>query len=813
MLASVADSTWAEGAARQFDIPAQDMQSALNEFARQSDRQILFSTAATASRRTVGVKGEFEPETALKQLLKGTGLTFRVAADRAILVEDPNASARRRDVREHPAPTMDEPVPGAGLEEVFVTATRREDNLRQVPQAVTALTQRSLERTQAEDLEDYAKLVPGLQLYTPVPGASQVILRGLSSLNSAATSGIYIDSTPHGSSSGLANGHYLTADLNAFDLQRIEVLRGPQGTLYGASTMGGLLKFVTHPPDVARFATRAQMNTESVKGEMGLSARGMLNVPLSERVAIRLTALRNQKPGFIDDPTRNLHDENETVTTGVRASLLFDVDDALSLRLTSLGQDNELAGANDVDLAVDVSDPVLAPLRPYRPLYGDLQHARSFSETTDIEYRVNSATVKWHIRGVDLTSSTSYGTHAQKTVSDVTLLDGLVQRNSTELDRFTQEVQLTSQSAGTFEWVAGFYYTREVGSIRQRYAHFIYDGSALALDSELEELATFGTITYKPTPRFDVAFGLRAARNEQHVFQHGEGMFASFASREGSAEDVLLYSVAPRWSPSDTTTVFMRVASGYRPGGPNILPVTNPDSVPRSYDADTVLSVEAGVKADLLQSSMSVDLSAFLLRWEDLQLTGIVDDVSVMSNAGEAQSKGVEWAIELRPSQGFTVDLVGAYTDAALTESTASSTGVDLLGGREGDVLPYVSKWTALVGTSYEWPLFGTATAHLGASWNYIGRRRTEFGSKFGHQLTLPSYATTDVRFGIDFDRWSIGFYGKNITDERGIASLSENNSRHGGGVYDPDAFTWAFGSTFLVVRPRTLGVVVSARF
>jgi len=813
LFVNVAGLAMAQGVTRQFDIPAQDMQSALNEFARQSDRQILFSTAVSASKRTAGVKGELEPEAALKQLLKGTGLTFRVTADEAILVENRTKSVPTSGSNLGVMPPSSAAADPGRIEEVFVTATRREEHLREVPQSVTALTQRSLERIQADDFEDYAKLVPGLQVSTPTPGASQVVLRGLSSLNAASTTGIYVDNTPYGSSSGLANGRFMTADLNAFDLQRIEVLRGPQGTLYGASTVGGLLKFVTNPPDVTKFATRVQLNAEDVHGEVGLSARGMINAPLSERVAVRLTALRNEEPGYIDDPTRHLENINETISTGLRASLLFDVNDTLSVRLTSVGQDNELAEANDVDLAVDTSDPALTPQRPYRPLHGDLTHARSISEHVDIELRLHNATLKWELGGVDLTSSTSYGTYRHDVLFDVTLLDGLIQTDDTELGKFTQELQLTSPSEGRSEWVAGVYYTRERGSIAQRYTNFIYDGSAVALDSEFEELAAFSTITYKFTPEFDVAFGLRAARNEQQMFQHGEGVFVTFEAREDSAEDVLLYSVAPRWRPSDTTTVYMRAASGYRPGGPNVIPLGNPDNAPRHYDSDTVLSFEAGVKSDFFERSLSLDLSAFWLRWEDLQLSGIVNDTSVMSNAGEAESKGVEWAVELRPLQGLTIELVGAYTDAALTESTASGSDVDLLGGRKGDALPYVSKWTALAGVSYEWPISGAATGYFGANWSYIGTRRSDFGNKFGHQLTLPGYDTTDVRFGVDFERWSIGFYGKNLTDERGISALSESNSRDGGGVYDRDASSWAFGSTFLVVRPRTLGLMLSARF
>jgi outer membrane receptor protein involved in Fe transport len=259
--------------------------------------------------------------------------------------------------------------------------------------------------------------------------------------------------------------------------------------------------------------------------------------------------------------------------------------------------------------------------------------------------------------------------------------------------------------------------------------------------------------------------------------------------------------------------VYARVASGYRPGGPNIIPLGNPENAPRSYDSDTVLSFETGVKADLLERRLSLDLSAFYLQWKDLQLSGIVADTSVMSNAGEAESQGLEWAAELRPLKGFTIDLVGAYTDAELTESTASGTEVDLLGGRKGDPLPYVSKWTGLIGVSYEWPVFGSATAYLGANWNYIGERRTDFGSPFGQQLVLPGYDTTDVRLGVDFERWSIGLYGKNLTDERGVASLGQSASPGGGGIYDPDTLSWALGSTFLVIRPRTLGLMLSARF
>lgn len=538
----------------------------------------------------------------------------------------------------------------------------------------------------------------------------------------------------------------------------------------------------------------------------------MLNLPLGERSALRLTAVRNDEPGFMDDPTRGLTNINGSISTGGRASWLWRPTDTLTVRLTSVAQNNRLDGGNDEDLVINPATG--QPLQPFRPLYGDLRQSRSYAETSTMRYRVNNATVDWQLPWGTLMSATSYGTYRQDSLLDLTLLEGLNQTNAYDVRKFTQEMQFTSPSARHLEWISGLYYTRETAGIGESYTHYIYDGSQLDVDSMFKEVAAFGTVTYEFVPRFDLAIGLRVAHNEQRELQYGSGVFESFLSSEDSSENVFLYSIAPRWKPDPSTTVYARIASGYRPGGPNTIPLGNPDNAPRTFRADSVLSFESGIKADLLDRALSLDVSAFFLKWKDLQLSGIVNTTSIISNAGRAESKGLEWSAELRPLGGLTIDFTGALTDAILTQSTAPpAPAPDLLGGHPGDPLPYVSKWTGTVGPNYEWHLKEDSSAYAGADWSYIGTRRTDFGSSWGRQLVLPGYSTIDARVGVNLRRWSVELYGKNLTDQRGITFLGQSASPGGGGTFSAADSSFTLGSTALLIRPRTVGLMVATHF
>jgi iron complex outermembrane receptor protein len=229
------------------------------------------------------------------------------------------------------------------IAEVIVTAQKRAEALIDVPLSISVVGGDMLERQQAANFQDYLKLVPGLQVSQDTPGNGRLVMRGVNTGSVAATVAVYVDETPFGSSTGLVNGGILAGDFDAFDMQRIEVLRGPQGTLYGASSLAGVLKFATNPPRTDKFETRVRAGIESLEdGDMGYSGTAMVNVPLSDSFAIRATGYYRELPGFIDSigtaGSDVAKDINDSESHGGRLSALYSPSDAFSLRLTAILQ-------------------------------------------------------------------------------------------------------------------------------------------------------------------------------------------------------------------------------------------------------------------------------------------------------------------------------------------------------------------------------------------------------------------------------------------------------------------------------------------
>src|SRR6187431_3144050 len=199
------------------------------------------------------------------------------------------------------ASAQDAPAAPSDGETILVTAQKRSQELIEVPQSVTVVSGATLEDQHADNFQDYLKLVPGLQLDQSRPGQGRLIIRGVNAEGVASTVGVYMDETPFGSSSGLVNSAVLAGDFDTFDLDRIEVLRGPQGTIYGANSLSGVLKFVTKQPSTTGFTARGRVGLETTNdGELGYLANAVVNVPLGETVAVRATGSYRKYGGFID---------------------------------------------------------------------------------------------------------------------------------------------------------------------------------------------------------------------------------------------------------------------------------------------------------------------------------------------------------------------------------------------------------------------------------------------------------------------------------------------------------------------------------
>ncbi|MFZ0009331.1 MAG: TonB-dependent receptor plug domain-containing protein, partial [Steroidobacteraceae bacterium] len=284
------------------------------------------------------------------------------------------------------------------LQEVVVTAQKREERLHDVPMGVTAITSDELQKQQLVSFEDLAAKVPGLSLTDIQPGITRLTLRGQNAGGIGSTVTTYIDDTPFGSSNALANGFGFSGDFDTWDLQRVEVLRGPQGTLYGAGSEGGLLKYVTNPPDPTQAAAAVQVGGEDVAhGDGAGSGKGMINLPIGDRAAFRLSGYYEGLPGYVDDPSLGENNINRGYQGGVRAALLVNFTDNLSIRLNAFGQDLHTDGTPYTDV-VGAGDLLLTPpANQLEPQNGNFNQQRFINEPTDFDYRIYSGTLNWNV--------------------------------------------------------------------------------------------------------------------------------------------------------------------------------------------------------------------------------------------------------------------------------------------------------------------------------------------------------------------------------------------------------------------------------
>ena len=716
---------------------------------------------------------------------------------------------------------------------IIVTAQKRTQVLIDVPQSVTVVPGATLEQQHATSFQDYLKLVPGLDLNQSRPGEGRLILRGINTGGVASTVGIYVDETPFGSSSGLVNGAVLAGDFDTFDLSRIEVLRGPQGTLYGASSLSGVLRFVTNAPSTAAFELRGRAGVEAVKGgDLGYNADAVVNVPLGPTIAFRASGNYRKDAGFIDsigtggsDVAKNINGHR---SYGGRASLLFKPSDAASIRLSAIAQNIDANAPSVIE-----ADPVTL-----RPLHG-LTQSQFVPQFSNLHYRVYNGTGGFDLGFASLTSSTSYATQKQHERIDFTFAlspflraalklppNEFFEAQDTNLNKFTQEIRLSSQSH-LLDWLVGGYYTNEKGLIDQSFVA-VTPGTLTPLalpftlgtanvTSKYRELAGFADATFHFGPQFDLELGGRYSHNRQSAHEMTNGVLAGGAPKDfpiaRSSENVFTYSLAPKFKPNKNTSIYARVAKGFRPGGPNVLPagVTIPPDVPRIFHSDSVISYEAGVKAQSADQRFSIDAAAFHINWKNIQLFTVVSGFGVNANGSSAKSDGFEFTAAARPIAGLTLSANGAYTDARLTGSTPMS-----VGGRDGDQLPFTPKFTLSLNGDYGWHVGPRTRAHVGASWRHVSGQTAgydiDFVTAHGRQRHVPSYNVVDLNAGVDLGRFDIEAYVKNLGNSHGITSTTAltvfGASPDTGFPLYPGG---AIGTG--IIRSRTIGVTLGIHY
>lgn len=697
-------------------------------------------------------------------------------------------------------------------DEIVVTAQKRVQNVQDVPIAISVVDGEELLEQGAASLVDYAGYVPGMNVSNSgTPGQTTITLRGVAPLSAAQTVGIYLDEAPVGSSAIYNRAGAFTIDLMPYDLERIEVLKGPQGTLYGASSIGGLVKYVTVAPRTDRFSVRAGVEGFAIEGGdgFGWAAQTRVNVPIVEdKLAVSASFAWRSTPGWVDSVNNAaLEDQNDYEQRGGRVALLWQPIPDLSVKLSGIWQslDSEGNGLYAADLDGN--------------RLGDGQSYNNFvPESYDIDLDYYSATIDYDFGIATLTSATTFSKTQSAQVQDASyafgvlfplLTGGAIPPGITPfyldlgLEKWTQELRLASPSGGRFEWLIGGFFTDETTSNSQLVRSFDMAGNPIApldplaivgLPATYKEYAVFGNGTFRFSDRFEITGGLRWARNEQTFRQISSGAIVPQADDPGeSAESVWTYSLSPQFHINDDAMLYARVATGYRPGGPNVV-VPN---VPPTVDADRMTNYEIGLKADLADRMVSLDVALFWMDWTDIQVVRSFGGISGGANGGKATSKGIEGSVALRPAPGLTISATGSYTDATLSEDVPEISGVD------GDRLPAVPKFSGALRADYEFALGGGNRGSFGAGVRHASSRLSLVESDPLVARAKP-YTSVDLNASVTLgDHWTVRAYARNLLDNKGEMARSTLAD----GLNRP---------SFLAIsplQPRTIGVALDLSF
>ncbi|WP_067068876.1 TonB-dependent receptor [Roseateles chitosanitabidus] len=730
--------------------------------------------------------------------------TAAAAPEAAVAGADADKDATARPPSARPTPQV--------LDVVTISASRRREPARDVPMQVSVISAEGLEKRGAKALGDFLANEPGVSIGSNGgAGVGGINLRGVTTgVDVSATVGVYVDEVQTGANGASAGGNGMFLDMGLLDLHHVEVLRGPQGTLYGASSVGGLIKYVTHTPDTTELSGKVSLGASTTaKGGTGNTIAGVLNVPLKEDVAaIRVAAYRDQVPGHIEavGPLPG-KDTDRGQSSGARISALVTPTRKLSLRFTATTQKVERDGRDFVDYAAATSQPV----------YGDLRHQRALSEAYRQRTDLFSAEVDYDFGWARLEAISSYQRLRSENQIDASTayvpllgqfgihLDAVDVRIPLNLNRNSQELRLTSAADPRFEWLVGLYIDRERGRQTQ-YAESFVGGAAgprlayIDIPSSYREDAVFGDATWKFGGGFSLTGGLRVARNRQTYVQQSSGLLAGGdASIDAASKDTSrTYLLTGLYALDKTSNVYVRVASGYRPGGPNAVlrDINTGDPLaPPSFRPDELVSTELGLKSSLLDRSLQLEAAIFNVDWKDIQQASSVNGVSVVVNSGKARIRGAEASLSFKPTPLWSLSASASYNDAKLTQDAP---GLD---AKSGDRLPRTPRLSMAVQAQRNFELAGHP-AYAGLSVRHVGERDAGIpGSRQLVSYRMPAYTLTDLQAGIEFGRYSLALYARNVFDRR--AQLS---------VYP--AFLPLGGNAMVsVAQPRTLGATLSASF
>ena len=703
--------------------------------------------------------------------------------------------------------------------EIIVTATRRNERLQDVPGQVSALSGGTLEQLRAKNLADFAAFTPGVSFETTSPSTNRIVIRGITTggtqLNSAI--GLYLDDVPLGSSTPFGFG-VLSINVGLFDLQRIEVLNGPQGTLFGANALGGTLRYITESPVIGELSGRVEgEGSYTEHGDANWAGRAVLNVPLGDKVAVRADVIVSRDAGYVDDPDHNRRNLGDARTLNGRLSILIDPTDNLSVKLSGFGQRIKSNG-----LQVTFRDPLT-----HRPTEGPYDQSYASLQPSEAQLYVGSATIDWDLHFAKLTSITAYQDTEISNIRDFAVaysailggVFGPLGRNpyvipgDAHTKRTTQEVRLASPSNKHFEWIVGGFYSYEntfqnISAVNTADPAGKLLGFTLAqflLPSTAQEFAVFANATVYLLPNLDITGGVRESFDHQVFTSNGVGLLVNplapttpVVSTGRSDENVTTYLANLRYHPTSNLLLYGRVASGYRPGGPNLI-IGGASTGNSAFKSDTLWNYEAGIKETFAGGRGFINLSGYHIHWSNIQQVRNIGGINQLVNAGNAKVNGVEGSASYRVIPGLSLLASATYTDASLT-TTAPVLGISYVGAP----LPLTAKFSGAVTGTYDFHVNDAVSGNFNVGFRHTGPRNAGYpGSAVAPLYRLAAYNVVDTTLSLRSHGWEFGPYIKNLFAVRGETSATTISNQYVPST--PVAVT--------LTQPRTFGVVVGRSF
>ena len=742
------------------------------------------------------------------------------------------------------------------IEEILVTATKRTASVQDVPLALQVLTTETLEDMGADNIDDYFRTISSLSVVDRGPGFKKYAIRGTSTgviSESAATVGVYIDEMPISLSGE-------QPDIKLFDVARVEVLKGPQGTLYGEGSMGGTIKTITNKPNLQDFSGKISASySDTTDGDDNTKLNAMLNIPLVEdKFAVRLVAYNRDMSGFIDriaqpdgitlDPNwalglppgffpvyntgpvaakDNINDEE---TNGGRISALWQVNEKFSISANHLRQSMDVGAFSYENAGA-----------------GEYNSSFAVEENLSDDIDLSNITFEYSFEAFDLLASSSWfnrDKHDEQNTSLFTeqifwpgvITAGAATLNDFEMESFSQEIRLTSTHEGAFQWLVGAFYLdgelKDDQAFKDDFGFFLdfmndtgfpflaMIGAAppgitipsldpllnQTITTENEQKAVFGEVSYELTEQLTATVGLRYFDIEQSVrVVNHDGNILGFGLADGAYpgdETGVTSKFHLAYMINDDALVYAQAVEGFRSGGVNIAPLIDPSLA--AFDSDSLWSYEIGAKTSWLDNRLIVDVAAYYIDWSDIQLSVPVGVTRLTLNSGEARMIGVELDFIARPMVGLDLRLTAGFVDAELSKDTPGADNDEVTPGFKGDRLPMVPEVNVSASAQYEFPIEALGVDGFArADYTYTGDSNTTFNNSSisnggsSNFFVQDSYSLLNLKLGVRTDDWKLTLFVDNVTDER--ADLLIDNQ--------------AGAELITRNRPRTAGISAQYQF